>query len=102
MSRTLKLPLKHAQDWASRYDGPEDGSDYDLKIVEGTARTITLELGDHALRDLISDALYYAEEMDREATGDVDYRPRARTLVRAIDRAGIRYTRRRFSITLED
>lgn len=97
---TLRLPRKHAADWLARYDGPDDGSDYDAEQVAATTRTITLALGQHALRDLISDALYYAEEMDREATGDVDYRPPARTLLRALDRAGITYTRRGFTITL--
>lgn len=96
---TLRLPRKHASDWLSRYDGPEDG-EYDATAVAGTARTITLELGDNALRDLISDALYYAEEMGPDNTGDLDYRPPARTLLRALERLDIVYTRRGFSVTL--
>lgn len=100
MTHTLKLPAKHATDWLSRYDGPEDGSEYDAEEVASTARTVTLALGDNALRDLISDALYYAEEMDRDNTGDCDYRPAARACLRGIDRAGITYTRRSFSVTL--
>lgn len=91
---TIKLPRKHAQDWLARYDGPDCG-EYDAREVSRTARTITLELGDNALRDLISDALYYAEEMDRDNTGDLDYRPAARACLRGIDRIGIGYDRGR-------
>lgn len=98
----IRLPLKHAQDWLSRYDGPEDDSEYDAAIVATTTRTITLELGPRALADLISDAHYYAEEMDPSNTGDRDYRPAARACLRGIERAGIRYTRRGFNIELEE
>lgn len=96
---TLRLPRKHATDWLSRYDGPDTG-EYDAEQVSSTERTVTLSLGDNALRDLISDALYYAEEMDRENTGDIDYRPPARALLRALDRLGVTWTRRGFTITL--
>lgn len=97
---TLTLPTKHAADWLARYDGPEDGSPYDAEQTAHTARTITLDLGPHALADLVSDALYYSEEMDREATGDRDYRPPARALLRALERVGVTYTRRPGTFTV--
>ena len=97
---TLTLPSKHATDWLSRYDGPDSG-EYDAEAVKHTARTVTLRLGSHALLDLISDSLYYAEEMDRDATGDHDYRPAARACLRGLDRAGVRYARRGYTVTLE-
>ena len=96
---TLRLPRKHATDWLARYDGPDTG-DYDAEQVSSTERTVTLRLGGNALRDLVSDAVYYSEEMDRENTGDIDYRPPARALLRALDRLGVTWTRRGFTITL--
>lgn len=98
MTTTVTLPIHHARDWSARYDGAE-GFAYDLEIVRSSARTITLELGPHALADMISDALYYSEEMDRDATGDRDYRPPARTLLRTLQRLGFSWQRRGFSIT---
>lgn len=94
---TVTLPIHHARDWSARYDGVE-GFAYDLEILRSTARTITLELGEHALADMISDALYYSEEMDRDATGDRDYRPPARTLLRALERLGFTWSRRGFAV----
>lgn len=94
--RTVKLPARHALDWLGRYDGGDAG------VVEATARTATLNLGDDALRDLISDSHYYAEEMAPDNTGDVDYRPAARRCLAAIECAGIKYTRRGFTIILEE
>jgi hypothetical protein len=94
--RTVKLPAKHATDWLARYD--ED----DAEGVAWSARTITLSLSDAALRDLISDATYYAEEMDRDNTGDIDYRPAARRCLAALRRQGIGWTRRHFTVTLDD
>lgn len=92
---TIKLPAKHARDWLNRYDGP------DAAEVASTARTVTLELGDNALADLISDAHYYAEEMDPANTGDIDYRPAARACLRGIEGAGIAYSRRGFDVQLK-
>lgn len=96
---TMTLPIHHARDWLARYEGPGDGSAYDAEAVRSTARTITLQLGDAALADMISDALYYSEEMDRENTGDRDYRPPARTLLRTLERLGFTWSRRGFTIT---
>lgn len=92
---TVVLPGKHARDWLSRYDGD------DAEQVAHSARMVTLRLSPAALRDLISDALYYAEEMGPDNTGDVDYRPAARTCLSGLERAGIRYIiRTGFSVTL--
>lgn len=85
---TLRLPIAHAQDWLSRC--AEEGA----TVVEQTARTITLELDDTNLQDMISDATYYAECMGPEETGDADYRPKARTLLRALERLGVEYDTR--------
>lgn len=99
---TITLPRKHAWDWQSRFDGDADAPDgYGVTVEKVTARTITLSLTNAALADLISDAHYYAEEMDRDNTGDIDYRPAARRCIAGIERAGINYTRRGFSVTLE-
>ncbi len=99
-TRTLTLrAAKHALDWAARFDTPADS---EADVVHQTARTVTLDLTDDALADLVADALYYAEEMGPDNTGDFDYRPAARACLRAIDHAGITWTRRpgTFSITL--
>lgn len=80
---------KHALDWAARF-----GGDQGLDVVHQTARTVTLDLSTDALADLIADALYYAEEMGPDNTGDLDYRPAARSCLRALDRAGVTWTRR--------
>jgi hypothetical protein len=95
----IKLPAGHARDWMDRL-GEEAGA----TVAVETTRTITLNLPDDALRDLISDALYYVEEMDPANTGDVDYRPKARTLLQALDRAGVKWERRRgtFLVTLTE
>lgn len=81
---TIKLPRKHAQDWASRC-----GDEYDTEEVDQTERTITLRLTPAGLADMISDARYYAAEMDPANTGDIDYRPPARTLLGALERKGL-------------
>ena len=94
MTVRLRVPRRHAQDWHSRYD--EDGAE----LVDVTARTATFEFDDAALADLISDALYYAEEMHGENTGGVDYRGPAETLLRALGRQGYTWTRRGFSVTV--
>lgn len=99
--RTIKLPALHALDWLGRWDGP-DGAEPQAQVVHQTARTVTLELADADLRDLISDATYYAEEMGPSNTGDTDYRPAARRCLAAIEKLGIRYTIRHFSVTLLD
>ena len=68
-THTLRLPIKHAQDWASRYDGDDNGATFGV--------------------------------MDPSNTGDIDYRPPARTLLRALDRLGVKYTRgRSYTVTL--
>ncbi len=95
-TRTFVFPAKHASDWAGRCGDDE----FVLNVISQTSRTITLELNDAALRDLISDTHYYAEEMGRSNTGDIDYRPAARTLLKAFDRLGITYERKGFHIIL--
>lgn len=81
---TLRLTaVKHAADWRSRYDG--EAAD----IVDQTPRTITLQLDADALADLVSDSLYYAEQMGPDNTEDIDYRPAARACLRALERAGV-------------
>lgn len=86
---SLRLPAGHAQDWLGRCDAADDAT-----VVAHTERTLTLDLPDASLADLIADALYYAEEMGPVNTGDIDYRPKARTLLRALERLGVTYTRR--------
>jgi hypothetical protein len=95
MTTTLKLPRKHADDWASRL-----GDELDAEVLDATKRTITLKLTDAALCDLIGDAVYYSQEMGPDNTGDGDYRPAARRLLAALDRQGVRYMRRQFIVTL--
>ena len=96
-SAPIKLPAGHARDWMDRL-GEEAGA----TVLAETKRTITLDLPDDALRDLIGDAIYYAEEMDPTNTGDADYRPKARTLLRALDKRGVTWDRRRgtFMVTV--
>lgn len=86
---------KHARDWLGRCD------EYEAEEVEGSARTVTLRLDEEALRDLISDALYYSEEMSPENTGDIDYRGPARSCLAALGRAGVRWTRRPGTFTVK-
>lgn len=100
---TIRLnAVRHALDWQMRYDGPDEGERV-ATVTAITARTITLDLNDEALRDLIADAVYYSEEMSPGNTGDIDYRPAARACLRALERAGVRWTRRPggFSVTLD-
>jgi hypothetical protein len=96
--RTIKLPGKHASDWVNRIGR----DDLDVEVLAQSKRTITLRLTDEALCDLIGDAIYYAEEMGPDNTGDDDYRPAARRLLGALDRQGVRYTHRQgtFMVTL--
>jgi hypothetical protein len=75
MTTTLRLPRKHAADWFDRVGEPEEWA----TLVGETARTVTLELTPEGLADLTADAAYYAEAMGPADTGDVDYRPAART-----------------------
>lgn len=96
--RTLKLPITHVQDWISR--GLAEDTGCEVSPVAHTARTITLTFNRHAIEELIADAVYYAEEMGPGNTGDVDYRPRARALLRALGTAGVCWTRRGFSIAV--
>lgn len=89
MTTTVRLPVKHALDWHDRCEAAAGA-----EIVTMTQRTITLTLTAEALRDLIADATYYAEEMGPANTGDLDYRPAARRCLAALERAGVRWTRR--------
>lgn len=82
MTALYRLPKTHALDWHSRTDFP-------TSVEATTARTVTLALSPEALDDLVGDALYYAAEMDRENTGDRDYRPAARACLRALTRLGV-------------
>lgn len=91
MATPLRLPAGHALDWFQRSGEEHEGA----SIVSQTARTVTLDLPDAALADLISDAIYYAEEMDRENTGDADYRGKAHTALRALGKHGVIWERRR-------
>lgn len=84
----VRLPRTHAEDWLARCGGEDD------LIVELTAKTITLSLSPAGLNDLVSDAEYYATEMGPDNTGDFDYRPRARTCLRALKRHGLLNTSR--------
>lgn len=93
----VKLPKKHALDWFARCADEYDN----CKIVSDTARTITLELTPEGLSDLISDTIYYIDEMGPDNTGDIDYRPAARRCLNAIHKAGIRYTIHNHSVILE-
>ena len=81
MTTTLRLPLRHAQDWLARC-----GEDLGAEEVAQTARTVTLTLPPAALADIVSDARYYAEEMGPDNTGDFDYRPAARRCLASIER----------------
>lgn len=72
----VKLPRKHAEDWAHRC---LDGDRTEQDVIKGlTARWITLELTRSEWVDLKDDAEYYASEMGPDNTGDIDYRPAAR------------------------
>lgn len=96
--RTIRLTARrHAEDWLARCEAAEEAT-----VIGGTARTITLELTDAALEDLIADATYYAEEMGPDNTEDLDYRPAARACLRALVRAGVTWSRRprTFQMTL--
>lgn len=94
MTYTLRLPAKHAMDWLSRYDG--EGAE----ALCVKPRSCLLSLNREALEDLISDAIYYAEEMDPSNTGDIDYRPAARRCLAAIEREGVTFSRNGFSVTV--
>lgn len=80
---TLKLPRKHAQDWFQRCAGEQD------RLIDVTARTVTLYLTAESLNDLVSDAEHYASTMFGEWTDGVDYRPAARTCLRALGKAAL-------------
>lgn len=97
-TRTLRLPRKHAEDWTERYDYGDDDS---VEIVDKTARLIVLRVTKSALEDLIADALFYAEEMDPDNTGDFDYRPAARSCLAGLRRQRVEYTRKPGTFTIE-
>jgi hypothetical protein len=78
---TLVLPGKHASDWLDRL-----GNDLGARVVTSSDRTITLDLTDKQLADLIADAEFYAECMRPADTGDIDYRPAAKRLLAAINK----------------
>lgn len=96
-TRTITLrAAKHAVDWLGRCERS-------VRVVEQGACSITLELDDAALRDLINDSLYYAEEMGPDNTDDVDYRPAARRCLVALTSAGLSWRRRSdFMVELRD
>lgn len=94
---TVKLPRKHAADW---FDRLGDVGDNLATLDAETDRTVIYTLNDAALRDLIADATYYAQEMDPQNSGDIDYRPAARRCLAALERAGFGWTRNGFRITI--
>lgn len=77
MALTLKLPRKHAEDWANRCDS-------NPQVMDKTARTITMRLTDNQVTDLISDCHYYIDCMYGEWTDGVDYRSAAVRCLRAL------------------
>lgn len=86
---TVKLPAKHAHDWWDRCGDEFAGRGDGTRIIAHTERTIAFALSPAALRDLIEDSEHYVECMGPDDTGDIDYRPAARTCLRALDRQGL-------------
>lgn len=64
--KTITIPIKYGEDWYERAPSLESGFDEghgpgECEVIKRTKRHITLRLNDVALRDILSDADYYAE-----------------------------------------